>query len=197
MPNHSITYIKQKRAKLYTELKSNAQCVQAAAMSYGEHNPLKVSLVPCEQCNNSIDDVLMTVTSNETWDVQCADCGRVTKASRPKRWQAALEWRAINLGCMHYSELPLFHLSDLDAAQAHNLLTDIRRNLELRTNIIGLDNEIAKRENKRQPNQKRHQIIKAYLQWCLYGLRLTKIALAEHNNALQNASLLDQMNNKK
>lgn len=75
--------------------------------------------------------------------------------------------------------MPLFGLRDLSPEMAHKRLAGMRRNLELRKNIAQIEGTVAILTDRsigiEQPGKGYTRKLDAYLMWCLWGLRLTKI----------------------
>ena len=174
----TIEYLREKRQALLDELHSDEHYEQTESVVFGDHDPFDVPVVRCEQCSGK---PRMTRVSERPirWASIC-ECGRRAKPNRQRPWQGALEWNCINLLSSDYRALPLFGLAQLSPKAAHRRLTGIRRNLELRKNILGLTRNIGQRTREMEvPGKKFQERIEAYLQWCLWGLRMTKIAVTE------------------
>lgn len=178
MPENSgsdIEYLRAKRYKLLEELHSDEHYDATETIAYGEHDPFDVPLAACEQCGGH--PRMMRASERPTrWKMICG-CGNQVKQARKRPWEAALDWNMVNLSNTDYRELPLFGLSSLSPTEAHSRLVSIRANLELRRKIVGLSRAIGQRTREIEvPGKKYQERLDAYLQTCLWGLRLTKLA---------------------
>ncbi|MEX7625643.1 hypothetical protein AB6V67_25125, partial [Serratia marcescens] len=81
----------------------------------------------------------------------------------------------INLGTQDYRQLPLFGLGSLSLESARQRMVGIRRNLELRKSLAGIERTIAHKEGQRPPGKEYQQRLEAYLQWAMLALRLLKV----------------------
>lgn len=181
MPRHhsdpKVQYLLNKLDVLYEEIKSDEHYEATPSVAYGTHDPLDVPLAPCEYCS-IIPTVKKVQDKPVKWRAECL-CGHRPKSVRKKQWQAALEWNWINLNGFDYRELPLFGLSRLTPDEAHQRLVGFRRNLELRKNIANIEGDIARLTSRsigiEQPGKGYTERLEAYLMWCMWGLRLTKL----------------------
>nr|WP_236901772.1 hypothetical protein [Enterobacter hormaechei]AXJ99535.1 hypothetical protein [Enterobacter hormaechei]AXJ99794.1 hypothetical protein [Enterobacter hormaechei] len=105
----------------------------------------------------------------------CLVCGKTIPQHRKRPWQAAIAWNQINLGTQDYRQLPLFGLGSLSPESARQKMVGIRRNLELRKSLAGIERTIAHREGQRPPGKEYQQRLEAYLQWAMLALRLLKV----------------------
>lgn len=173
---HDLDYLRQKRQAVLDELHSDSHYDQTAAIAYGDRDPLDVPLATCDHCGCK-PQIEEASQHPVRWTVVCR-CGRRSKPNRPRPWQAALEWNNVNLTGHEYRGLPLFGLRHLSPKQAHERMKGIRRNLELRKALNGLTLEIHRRSGQLNPPGRGYQErIEAYLQWSMWALRLTKVAI--------------------
>lgn len=170
-----IAYLRQKRARLLDELHSDEHYDATETIAYGEHDPFDVPVCSCEECGGT--PIMTRVTDRPVrWLMVCC-CGNQGSEGRRRPWEAALDWNMVNLSSYRYSDLPLFGLAYLSPSDAHGRLISIRGNLELRRKIVGLSNVIAQRTGEDgAPGKKYMERLAAYHHWCLWGLRLTKLA---------------------
>lgn len=175
-PRKGITldYLVDKRAQLLAELRSDGHHADTQTRAYGFHDPLDVPPAYCDTCH--APPVLERIEGvHVRWVVICSECGRTLPEARKRPWLALLAWNAINLASQDYRDLPLFGLSELDPAEAHERMVGIRRDLEIRTRLAGIERTIAKRTHGRIPGHQYRLRLEAYLQWALLALRLTKM----------------------
>lgn len=174
-PGMEIGYLKEKRQKLLDELHSDEHYDATETIAYGEHDPFDVPVCTCDKCG--CEPAMTRVQDRPIrWQMVCP-CGNQVKQARRRPWEAALDWNMTNLDGYSYADMPLFGLSSLSAFDAHCRLVSIRANLELRRKIAGLSRVIGQRTGEIEvPGKKYHERLDAYLQWCLWGLRLTKHA---------------------
>ena len=176
-----LDFLRQKRRALLEELHSDEHYENVEAIAFGSHDPFDVPVASCEACGRQRLQPRMSRVKDKParWVMVC-HCERKSKVIRKRPWETVLEWNAINLAGFNYQEMPLFGLSKLSPSDAHKRLTGIRRNLELRKNIIGLERNIGQRTRDtgemEVPGKTFQERIEAYLGWCLWGLRLTKLA---------------------
>jgi len=176
----SLEYLIQKRQSLLDELHSDEHYESTPTIAYGHHDPLNVPEASCEICGNL--PVMKKVDNPPLrWAMFC-ECGRRAKTDRKRPWQAALEWNWINLGSYDYQALPLFGLSNLEPDAARQRMAGIRRNLEVRKGLAGVETTIARKTNRsmgiEQPGKGYVERLDAYLMWAMWALRLIKIAAA-------------------
>lgn len=172
-PGTDINYLKEKRARLLSELHSDEHYDATETIAYGSHDPFDVPVCSCEQCGDK--PVMSKVKDRPARWLMICSCGNQVKQARRRPWEAALDWNMINLGVYCYKDLPLFGLASLSVSDAHERLVSIRANLELRRSVTGLARVIGQRTREVEvPGKKYQERLDAYLQWCLWGLRLTK-----------------------
>jgi len=174
-----VQQLLKKLDSLYIEIKSDEHYEATPSLAYGYHDPFEIPIAPCEVCSFKPQVNCVTeAPAPKRWQCIC-ECGRKPKSVRKKTWQAAIEWNWINLNSLNYRDLPLFGLANLDAEQAHQRLVGFRRNLELRKNIAEIEGHIARLTERsigiEQPGKGYTEKLDAYLMWCMWGLRLTKI----------------------
>lgn len=164
----------EKRKALLAELNSDEHYDQTPTVAFGHHDPFRVPEVVCESCGNA-----PAIRGEGTrWLAECG-CGRRIKVPQKKHWQAALEWNWINLKSYDYRDLPLFGLSHLNPTEAGGRLAAIRKNIELRKKLAGIETTVAiKTERKvcQKPGNGYREKIDCYLKWCMWALRLVKVA---------------------
>jgi hypothetical protein len=169
---------------LYEELKSDEHYEMTESVAYGHHDPFDIPTCICDACGEQ-PTMEMARSEPPRWSMVCR-CGRKPPSVRKSQWQAMLEWNGINLASFDYRDLPLFGLSNLDAETGHKRLAGFRRNLELRYNIATLEGDIARMTQRslgiEQPGKGYTRRLQAYLMWCLWGLRLTKLAKQKTKN---------------
>lgn len=172
---HGITleYAIEKRRKLLQELHSDDHYESTDTLAYGDHDPFTVPMPVCDTCNER-PQMQKVTNGNVRWVVVCPGCGKTIQAPQKRPWQAALMWCERNLATQHYSILPLFGLGNLGTVDARKRMTGIRRNLELRKNITGLERTIAGKTDQRPPGKDYQQRLEAYLKWAMLALSLIK-----------------------
>lgn len=179
-----LDYLRQKRNRLLEELHSNEHYDATETIAYGAHDPFEVPASACEKCQGT-QRMIKVQEHPARWSMQC-QCGNEAKTPRPRPWEAALEWNAINLSTVNYRALPLFGLSQLSPEDAHKRLVSIRENLELRRKITGLSRSVGQRTRDtgevEVPGKTYQQRLSAYLAWCMWALRLTKLAKLDASN---------------
>ncbi len=173
-PRKGITleYAIEKKTLLLDELMSDEHYAKTETLTYGEHDPFSIPVPKCDTCGSK-GQMQKVLGEKIKWKVVCLGCHHKTiQAPQRKPWQAALMWCDINLGSLSYKDLPLFGLSNLSEPVAKERMKGIRRNLELRKNITGLERTIANKLKKRPPGREYQQKLEAYLKWSLLALRL-------------------------
>ena len=172
-----IRYLKEKRQRLLDELHSDEHYDATETIAYGEHNPFEVLVCACERCGTT--PVMTKVQDRPArWLMVDSDCGHQAKQARRRPWEATLAWNMVNLNSYDYRDLPLFGLASLSPGDARERLVSIRTNLELRRKITGLSRVIGQRTREIEvPGKTYQERLDAYLQYCLWGLRLTKRAM--------------------
>jgi len=168
---NTLEYVKEKHTRLMQELTSDQHYENTDTLSYGTHDPLSVPVPKCDECG-SIAQMQKVPGEKIKWRICCTGCEKTINAAQKRPWQAALMWCEINLGSMSYQELPLFGLSNVPQKVAKDKMIGIRRNLELRKNITGLERTIANKLKKRPPGQEYQQRLDAYLKWAMLAIRL-------------------------
>jgi hypothetical protein len=172
-----VSNLMKKLDDMYAELKSDEHYEDTPSVAYGRHDPFDVPVSPCEVCSKHPS--LEQPQASSRWLYVCK-CGRRPSAVRKAPWQACIEWNSINLNNTDYRALPLFGLKDLSPEPAHKRLAGMRRNLELRKNIAQIEGTVAILTERsigiEQPGKGYTRKLEAYLMWCLWGLRLTKVA---------------------
>lgn len=172
----TVEYRQEKLQGLKQELQSDEHYDQTETLAYGHVDPFEVPLNTCDLCGG-IGQMQRAEGGRTRWVVACKTCGHAPAEPQKRLWQAALEWNMKNLTtAAPYNELPLFGLSRLTPAEATTRLAGIRRNLELRKKIAGLERSLANVQGTRPPGLKYQERLDAYLKWAMYGLRLTKLA---------------------
>ena len=168
---NTLEYAQEKHSLLMNELKSDEHYDNTDTLAYGHHDPLSVLMPVCDSCDSK--GQMQKVTGKIIkWRVTCLGCNKTIQAPQRRPWQAALMWCEINLGSLAYKSLPLFGLSELSAADAKMRMLGIRKNLELRKNITGLERTIANKLKKRPPGREYQERLEAYLKWSLLAIRL-------------------------
>jgi len=142
-------------------------------LAYGEHEPFSVPLALCDSCQGKAQ-LQKQIQEPIRWLVACKGCGKKANQAQKRPWQAALKWNEINLGTQDYKALLLFGLSNASTDDARHKMSGIRRNLELRKNLAGIERTIAGHTNKKAPGKQYQQKLDAYLQWSILALRLIK-----------------------
>ncbi|AZT48732.1 hypothetical protein C6Z68_003671 [Salmonella enterica subsp. enterica serovar 4,[5],12:i:-] len=170
----TLEYAKEKREKLLAELKSDEHYNQTETVAYGHHDPLSVPVAVCDSCHGRAQ-MQKVIGSPVRWNMVCLVCGKTIPQHRKRPWQAAIAWNQINLGTQDYRQLPLFGLGSLSPESARQKMVGIRRNLELRKSLAGIERTIAHREGQRPPGKEYQQRLEAYLQWAMLALRLLKV----------------------
>jgi len=160
---NTLEYAQEKRETILEELRSDSHYEQTDTLAYGEHEPFTVPLALCDCCQG---DAQMQKQDQEPvrWIVACKSCRKKAKEAQKRPWQAALKWNDINLGTQDYRTLPLFGLSNLSPDEAKEKMAGIRRNLELRKNLAGIERTIAAKTDKKPPGKQYQQRLSAYLQ---------------------------------
>lgn len=171
----TLEYAQEKRQKLLAELRSDEHYEQTDTVAYGHHDPFSVPVADCDSCGGR-GQMRKLETKGIRWVIVCLGCKKQAKASQKRPWQAALEWNQINLGTQDYRKLPMFGLSNLEPAKARERMAGIRRNLELRKNLAGIERTIAHKTERRPPGKEYQQRLEAYLKWSMLALRLIKVA---------------------
>lgn len=173
----TLEYALEKRKALLSELKSDEHYSQTPTVAFGHYDPFKVIEVACESCGGT-----PVIRGEGTrWVVGCG-CGRRIKVPQKKQWQALLEWNWINLASYDYRELPLFGLSKLNPSEAKERLAAIRTNIELRKALAGVETTVAVKTERRvcqKPGTGYREKLDCYLKWCMWALRLVKVAAIE------------------
>ena len=170
----SLEYMRDKRRKLLEELHSDEHSEQTPTLAFGTHDPLSVPLVVCDACGAQGQMQKVEGSKGARWVVRCRQCDKVSGQNRKRPWQAALDWNGRNLGSHRYQDLPLFGLARLNPEEAGERLKGIRRNLEIRTNLAGVERNIAQREGSRPPGKEYQERLEAYLAWVMVAQRLVK-----------------------
>jgi hypothetical protein len=145
---------------------------------YGNHDPFKIPVFPCDKCGKS---PALRHTDEGKWEVKCP-CGKLLAAPQCVPWQALLAWDSINLSSFKYDELPLFSLTGLSPDEAFIKMKEVRRFLEVKLKVIGLQRTFAQRTNQDSPGKGYQQKLEAYLQWSMLALRLIKVAAKKGKN---------------
>ncbi len=167
-------YAKEKREKLLAELKSDEHYSQTETVAYGHHDPLSVPVAACDSCHGRAQ-MQKVIGPPVRWNMVCLGCGKAIQQIQKRPWQAAMAWNQINLGTQDYRQLPLFGLGSLSPESARQRMVGIRRNLELRKSLAGIERTIAHKEGQRPPGKEYQQRLEAYLQWAMLALRLLKV----------------------
>lgn len=183
----TLEYIVEKRKKLTEELESSEHYAKTQTIAYGKHDPFSVPLPVCDTCG-SRGQMQKIKGEKIKWRVSCLGCDKTINAPQKRPWQAALMWCDINLGSQSYRSLPLFGLSELPPVNAKERMLGIRRNLELRKKIAGLDRQIASKTDKSAPGRGYQQRLEAYLKWCLLSIRLINNEKKANNSITRNVS---------
>lgn len=179
MPQKSIEYLLAKRQTVLKELHSDEHYNNTETIVYGEADPFSVFLAACDSCGDSGQMQKRKASSGGVrWLVVCKGCGRCARENRKRPWQAALAWNEINLGSQTVADFPLFGLASLSPEAVTRRLSGIRRDLELRRSLAGIEREIARRapEQCSMPGIRYQERLDAYLKWSMLGLRLAKVA---------------------
>ena len=172
-PGMETDYLREKRQRLLDELHSDSHYDATETIAYGAHDPFDVPVCACEKCDST--PAMNRVQDRPARWMMICECGNQVKQARRRPWEAALDWNMVNLANFHYQDVPLFGLSSLSQSDAHARLVSIRVNLELRRKVVGLSRVIGQRTREIEvPGKKYQERLDAYLQWCLWGLRLTK-----------------------
>ncbi|KKN39412.1 hypothetical protein LCGC14_0743660 [marine sediment metagenome] len=170
----TIEYAIEKRKSLLAELNSDEHYDQTPTVAFGNHDPFSVPKVVCETCGGRP----ITRGEGTRWVAECG-CGRRIKVPQKKRWQAELEWNWINLKSFNYRDFPLFGLSGLNPTEARERLAAIRKNIELRKALAGIETTVAIKTERavcEKPGKGYVEKIDCYLKWCMWALRLVKVA---------------------
>ena len=170
---NTLLYAQEKHSMLMGELKSDEHYDNTDTITYGSHNPLSVPVPNCDNCESK-GQMQKVHGEKIKWKVTCLGCNKTIQTPQRRPLQAALMWCEINLGSLTYKTLPLFGLSELSPSEAKQRMLGIRRNLELRKNITGLERTIANKLKKRPPGREYQQRLEAYLKWSLLAIRLVK-----------------------
>lgn len=174
-PGMQLDYLRAKRQAILDELHSDEHYEDTETLYYGDHDPFSVPIAPCDGCGH-LPRMIKDQERPVRWIMQCS-CGERSSQSRPRPWQAALDWNMKNLSVFDYKELPLFGLGSLGPEDAHKRLVGIKSNLELRRKLLGLSRTIGQRTKEIEvPGKKYQERLDAYLQWSLWALRMTKLA---------------------
>ena len=168
---NTLEYAQEKHSMLMSVLKSDEHYENTDTLAYGHHDPLSVPMPVCDSCGSK-GQMQKVPGEKIKWQVACLGCNKTIQTPQRRPWQAALMWCDINLGSMTYKSLPLFGLSELSESDAKLRMLGIRRNLELRKNIAGLERTIANKLKKRPPGREYQQRLEAYLKWSLLAIRL-------------------------
>lgn len=171
----TLEYAQEKREKLLQELRSDEHYEKTDTITYGHHDPFSVPLAICDSCGGR-GQMRKVETSSIRWVVVCLECEKQARELSKRPWQAALNWNQINLATQDYRELPLFGLSNLVPDDARKRMAGIRKNLELRKNLAGIERTIAHKTDQRPPGKEYQQRLEAYLKWSMLALRLIKVA---------------------
>ena len=139
---------------------------------YGDHDPFQIPVFPCDKCGKI---PALRQTDKGTWNVDCP-CGKSLTAPQRAPWQALLAWDSINLSGCKYEELPLFALGELSPDEAFGKMKEVRRFLEVKLKIVGLQRTFAQRTGQGSPGKGYQQKLEAYLKWSMLALRLIKVA---------------------
>jgi len=170
---NTLDYAQEKRTRLLEELNSDEHYEKTETIAYGHHDPFSVPIPQCDTCGSNAQ-MQKIPGENIKWRVICLGCEKTIKTGQKRPWQAALMWCDINLDSMSYQTLPLFALDQMSKKDAKNKMAGIRRNLEIRKNITGLERTIANKLKKRPPGRDYQQRLEAYLKWTMLALRLIK-----------------------
>ena len=181
-PGLTLEYMLAKLERLQRELDSIQHYARTPTRHYGEHDPMQVPTVACEDCGAT---PRMRKAAGKTlrWVVTCPDCQKTGGPPQKRPWQAALAWNRINLRNGDYRELPLFGLARLTPAEAHQRLLGIRKDLELRKKRVGVKRRIAQLRGERPPGKTYQQRLDAYLQWAILAQSLVKLQRKEQHPA--------------
>lgn len=171
----TLDYAIRKRERLADELHSDEHYNATETVAYGHHDPLSVPVASCEKCGGR-GRMEKRSGKKVRWIVVCTDCNQSAKDVRQRPWQAALAWNEVNLGTQDYRDLPLFGLTKVDPETARARMSGIRRNLELRKNLAGIETTIALKTDASPPGRGYHERLDAYLKWAMLALRLIKAA---------------------
>jgi len=171
----TLEYAQEKRERLLAELRSDEHYEQTDTVAYGHHDPFSIPVTACDSCGGR-GQMRKLETKGIRWAVVCLGCGKQAVSPQRRPWQAALEWNQINLGTQDYRELPLFGLSRFEPNEARERMAGIRRNLELRKSLAGIERTIAHKTDRRPPGKEFQQRLEAYLKWAMLALRLIKVA---------------------
>ena len=140
---------------------------------YGDHDPFQIPVFPCDECGKI--PVLRQTGKGSKWNMDCP-CGKSLTEPQRVPWQALLAWDSINLSGYKYDELPLFALAGLSPDEAFKKMKEVRRFLEVKLKIIGLQRTFAQRTGQSSPGKGYQQKLEAYLKWSMLALRLIKMA---------------------
>jgi hypothetical protein len=171
----TLEYAIEKRNRLLSELTSDEHYEQTDTVAYGHHDPFDVPAAACEKCGGAAK-MMRTDTASLRWFMQCEDCGSKSPEPQKRPWQAALAWNQINLLTQSYRTLPMFGLAQFTPSEARARMVGIRRNLELRKKLVGIERTIANETGRRPPGRLYQQRLEAYLKWAMLALRLVKVA---------------------
>lgn len=172
---NTLEYAQEKHSMLMSELKSDEHYDNTDTVTYGSHDPLSVPVPKCDSCDSK-GQIQKVHGEKIKWKITCLGCNKTIQTPQRRPWQAALMWCDINLGSQSYKALPIFGLSELSPSEAKIRLLGIRRNLELRKSITGLERTIANKLKKRPPGRDYQQRLDAYLKWSLLAIRLVNNA---------------------
>lgn len=172
---NTLEYAQEKHSLLMRELKSDDHYDNTDTVTYGNHDPLSVPVPECDTCGSK-GQMQKIPGEKIKWKVTCLGCNKTIQTPQRRPWQAALMWCDANLGTQTYRSLPMFGLSELSPSEAKSRMMGIRRNLELRKKITGLERTIANKLKKRPPGREYQQRLEAYLKWSMLALRLLKNA---------------------
>lgn len=179
----TLEYALEKRKTLLAELHSEEHYNQTPTLAFGYHDPFSVPEVVCEDCGCAPE-----MRAEGTRYITGCPCGRRIKVPQKKHWQAALEWNWINLKAYDYRDLPLFGLSKLGPTEARERLAAIRRNLELRKTLAGVETTVARKTDRQvcqQPGKGYVEKLDAYLKWSMWALRLVKVAASQESQSME------------
>src|SRR5699024_5555752 len=170
----TLAYAHEKRKRILQELRSDAHYRATDTIYYGEHDPFDVPLADCGTCGGK-PTVRKVSAKPIRWRAVCGGCGNQHKAVSKWPWLAALNWNGINLASQDYHAFPMFGLSTLDPDAAREVVASIRRDLELRKALAGIETTIARKTGEISPPGRTYQQrLEAYLQWAMLALRLVK-----------------------
>lgn len=171
----SLEQLQIKRHHIMEQLQSDEHYAATDTLVYGTHDPLRVSIPPCDSCGGqaALDK---PQSPKPRWSIMCPRCNKTIQSPQAKPWRAALMWCERNLGSMDYRDLPLFGLSQLNPREARARMVGIKHNLELRRRLIGLDRAIAAHTHTGHPGRGYEERMEAYVKWAALALRLIKHA---------------------